>query len=156
MKIFDVKPGLGVVCEWKKTRTGFKHEATLFINDQEAETVKICYVNRTWESFEYESVLKKLFDHQKDLITAEERKNFFANGGSIEHERVKAQFKTTATVAALGDLFGQTTKDKNAWKERMLKAGLPGLEIPAEWSTLTEEERGKRLDAAIAFAKKEA
>jgi len=60
MEIFNISQFLTVVCEWKKTRTGFKHEATLVRDRQEAEKVKICYTNRTWERFEFDSVLVKL------------------------------------------------------------------------------------------------
>ena len=60
-----------IVCNWESTRNGFKHVATLyaefteynFINAKrlnEIESVKINYLNRTWESFEFESVIKKL------------------------------------------------------------------------------------------------
>jgi len=60
MKIFTLDKRFSVVCEWKNTRNGFKHEATLCSNGECVATVKCCYLNRTWEVYEYESVLKKL------------------------------------------------------------------------------------------------
>jgi hypothetical protein len=54
-------------------------------------------------------------------------------------------------VAKMGEIFGQTEKEKNDWKARMLKAGLggKGLEMPDDWDTLTEKEKKRRLDMVI-------
>lgn len=59
--------------------------------------------------------------------------------------------KRTAAVAKLGEFFGQTQKEKNDWKARMLKAGLgnSGFEMPADWDELDEETKEARLNAAI-------
>lgn len=42
------------------TKNGFKHEATLVKRQTKNIKVKINYLNRTWERFKYESVMKKL------------------------------------------------------------------------------------------------
>lgn len=59
--------------------------------------------------------------------------------------------KTIAMVAKLGDIFGETQKQKNDWKARMLKAGLEnsGLIIPDDWDQLDEDTKQARLDGAI-------
>ena len=62
MKIFTLDNKYNVVCNWKSTRNGFKHEATLCKNGYEVGKTKICYLNRTWERFEYESILIKIVD----------------------------------------------------------------------------------------------
>jgi predicted 3-demethylubiquinone-9 3-methyltransferase (glyoxalase superfamily) len=58
-----------IVNQWIKTRNGFKHESSLLTqtdNFNEKEyyterlTTKFNYTNRTWESFQYESIMKKL------------------------------------------------------------------------------------------------
>ena len=33
----------------------------------EDDRTKICYLNRTWESYEFESVINKLLDRNKEL-----------------------------------------------------------------------------------------
>jgi hypothetical protein len=51
-----------VVCQWAKTRNGFKHECHI-LSKRLKESVYVAtskYQNRTWESFEYESTLKKV------------------------------------------------------------------------------------------------
>jgi hypothetical protein len=60
MKIFTLDNEYSVVCNWAKTRQGFKHIATLMRNGLEVGETKECYLNRTWESFEYETILCKL------------------------------------------------------------------------------------------------
>jgi hypothetical protein len=58
-----------IVNQWIKTRNGFKHESSLLIQMDnpnskkyynETLSTKINYINRTWERFHYESVMKKL------------------------------------------------------------------------------------------------
>jgi len=62
MKSFQLNKEYQIVCETKSTRSGFKHEATLLHNGREIDSAKIIYYNRTWESYQYQSVLLKLLD----------------------------------------------------------------------------------------------
>ena len=150
MKIFKINENFEVVCEWKKTRTAFKHVATLLKNGEEVDNTKICYLNRTWECYEFESVLEKLLD-RTDLLTKEEKKNFLERNKRKDKEEVDSQFNMVAGIAKLGEIFGETKKEKNDWKTRMLKAGLEnkGLIMPEDWDTLSEEEKEKRLNNVI-------
>lgn len=148
MKVFKITDRIEAVCEWKKTRMAFKHEATLIKDGITHETVKICYQNRTWERYEYESVLQKLIEHTKALTTDEKAlcKQFI----SKDHTDWSG-FKTTAMIASLGDIFCQDQKQSNDWKQRMIKAGLgsQGLEMPEDWDNLDEDTKQARLDAVI-------
>jgi len=74
-KIFKINEKMSIVCDWIDTRYGFKHEARLFVNGYEAEKAKCCYHNRTWERFEYETVVLKLIN-QTDRLTEEEKTRF--------------------------------------------------------------------------------
>jgi hypothetical protein len=63
------------VCRYEKTRSGFRHLATLLVNGCQLQTVKCTYINRTWEKFEYQSVLEVLL--RKDtVLTASQKKRF--------------------------------------------------------------------------------
>jgi hypothetical protein len=54
---------LQIVCESADTRNGFKHVCTIQSpNGYIYAKTKICYLNRTWERFTYESVIEKAFD----------------------------------------------------------------------------------------------
>ena len=75
MKIFKVNDKVSIVCESQGTRYGFRHIAHLIINNNEVEKVKMCYYNRTWECFEFESVILELI-HKTDQLTEEEKTEF--------------------------------------------------------------------------------
>ena len=60
MKNFKLDNIYSIVCNWKNRRNGFKHTANLYKNGLSIYETKICYLNRTWERFEYESILTKV------------------------------------------------------------------------------------------------
>src|SRR3990167_2143506 len=151
MRIFKVNRKIEIVCDWHKSRIAFKHTATLLYNGTELETVKICYQNRTWESYEYESVLEKLVEENKTLSDREKKIvwKFIKNEGRVKEDC--AGLNAVAMVAKLGEEFGSTQKEKNDWKERMLRVGLEnkGLIMPEDWDSLDEDTKQARLDGAI-------
>jgi hypothetical protein len=63
MKIFTLDEKYSVVCNTKDTRNGFKHVATIHKNGLSVYETKECYLNRTWERFEYETVLVKAIEN---------------------------------------------------------------------------------------------
>lgn len=74
MRQFTLSDKYSVVCGSSATRNGFKHTATLLTNGRDTgETVKCNYLNRTWESYEYQSVLYKLIQESKGLDNEEKR-----------------------------------------------------------------------------------
>lgn len=62
MRSFKLDNQYSIVCESKSTRNGFKHEATLLNNGIENAFAKVCYCNRTWEAYEFETVMLRLID----------------------------------------------------------------------------------------------
>ena len=155
MESFKINSELEAVCEWKKTRVAFKHVATLLRNGREVLDVKVCYQNRTWERYTYESVLEKLLEKSKSFLQPVEIVQFktaIVNGGEL----AKSALNAVAMVAQLGDiLHAGNAKASNDWKVRMLKAGLEsrGLSMPDDWDSLPEEVKEARLDGAIAQLK---
>ena len=73
MKIFNLNNQYSVVCNWQKTSYGFRHIATLHKNGFSIAKSKTCYYNRTWERFEFESVLNKIIE---DNFTDKEKIKF--------------------------------------------------------------------------------
>ena len=60
--------------------------------------------------------------------------------------------KSASMVAMFSELLCDNQKEKNDWKKRMLDAtGL--LDFPEDWDDLSEDEKQKRLDNAIAVNK---
>jgi len=148
MRNFKITEKINILCEWKNTKNGFKHEATLLINGFEKDKTKINYLNRTWERFEFESVVKKLINKTEELNEEEKTKclNFFK--GDLTDW---TNFKTTGLIAGMGEVFAKTQKDKNDWKKKILQTGLKnqGFTIPTDWESLNEEEKEKRLNLVI-------
>lgn len=148
MKIFEINKDLKIVCESKKTRNGFKHEATLFKDNTKLESVKICYLNRTWERYEFESVLFRAIDESIILSEGEKKASREFIKGNKENSD---DLNMIGSIAKLGDLFCDNKKDKNDWKTRMVKAGLEnkGLIMPDDWDSLDENTKEERLDKVI-------
>ena len=152
MKTFQINNEAVIVCDWKKTKTAFKHEATLLVNGVERDTTKICYLNRTWEAYEFESVIEKLLDKTQYLNEAE-RKAFLDKCAGRAHEEVKSMFGAIGAVALMGEIFhAGNPRAINDWKTRMLKAGFgnSGLIMPEDWDSLSENDKEARLNGAIA------
>lgn len=56
-------------CNFKATRNGFKHYGDVYLNDSiykcNNKELKICYINRTWEAYEYQSLLSYMIEYLK-------------------------------------------------------------------------------------------
>lgn len=75
MREFRLNDEYTVVCESQNTRTGFRHVAILLRNGEELDRTKVCYQNRTWERFTFESVLNKIISKN---FTGTERNLFIS------------------------------------------------------------------------------
>lgn len=148
---FKINDKITVVARYGDSRDGFNHFADLYINGNLVDSAKVHYINRTWESYEFESVLEKLINKTNYLSKEEKEKaqKFARDYENINRAKVEKEFGQIARIAQLGEIFGSTQKEKNDWKARMLKAGLIGLEMPEDWETLDEDTKQARLDAVI-------
>ena len=82
-RIFKVSDDLSIICDCEDTRSGFRHTARILKDGQLVSTrnkngvwslqkpAKICYLNRTWEAFEFASVLCRLADTAQGLTDDE-------------------------------------------------------------------------------------
>lgn len=152
MKIFKLPLNIEVVCNSENTRYGFRHLATLFKDGSEYASGKCCYYNRTWESYDFQSVLYEVVRKAKFPKEEEEILNTFIR--DYKDGEAEAMLKSVAMVAKIGEVFCDNQKDQNDWKTRMLKAGLgsSGLQIPEDWDTLSEDEKEARLNKVIEVA----
>ena len=80
--VFKDKNGaeIEVRCSTQNTRMGFRHVAKARFNGRDY-TATISYLNRTWESFKYQSVLKRLANKMAG-IDEENQKAFDASLGA--------------------------------------------------------------------------
>jgi len=151
--LFKINDKISVVARYEKTRNGFRHVADLYVNGELIDSAKVNYLNRTWEVYDFQTVLQKVIEKTSWLSDEEKKKGleFAKDYENVERKRVEKKFGTIGAIAKMGEIFGQTEKEKNDWKTRMLKAGLgsSGLEMPEDWETLSEEEKKRRLDGVI-------
>jgi hypothetical protein len=73
MRIFNLNEKYNVICDFEKTRSGFRHIAVLHKNGLESARAKCTYLNRTWEAYEFESVLIKIIN---DNFDGQEKETF--------------------------------------------------------------------------------
>jgi hypothetical protein len=152
-KVFPVKEGVDIVAHYEKTPSGFRHVAVLMKDGEEIGRAKVSYLNRTWESYEFETVIQDLLAKDKALTKAE-KEQALSKASEQSAKELEQKFGTIASVAKLGEIFGTTPKEKTDWKKRMLKAGLPALDFPEDWDTLSEETKEARLNAVISHLQK--
>ena len=146
MKSFRIDDHLEIVCRSENTSYGFRHLAALLRDGCEQETAKCCYYNRTWERYEFQTVIENLIGKANSLSEVEKVECLaFINKDNTD----RSLFKTTASIALMGEVLCSGTKEKNDWKKRMLKAGITGLNIPDDWDKLSEEEKELRLNKVI-------
>lgn len=137
----------------RKTRNGFKHVVEYLKGGSTVATKSVHYLNRTWESFEYETAISTLLVSMG--VPPVEKERILKVCSKKADAETAQMFKTTATVAMMGEIFGQTKKETNDWKARMLKAGLgnSGLIMPDDWDTLSEDEKEGRLNKVLSVCK---
>ena len=62
LRIFNTGHEVEFLCESRNTRYGFAHDAHLMIDGADWGTDTIRYLNRTWESFAFQTVCMSLCD----------------------------------------------------------------------------------------------
>lgn len=146
-KTFELAPHRIVVCESQGTRYGFRHLASVFDNGREVGRAKACYYNRTWEAFEFQSVLHEAIDKAFDKKTAKRYKNKVDG-----KKRVDPQLKAVAGICALGEILCKKPEERNSFKKRILGT-IPGIDFPEDFNSLPETEKQRRLDGAVNLLK---
>lgn len=145
MENFSLSKSISITCRSESTRYGFRHLATLYANGFEKAKSKACYYNRTWESYTFQTVLHKVIDA---YFSAQLAGKYKKKVDRIALGEEKKQFTTIANIAMLGSILCEKQEDQNNFKKRILST-IPGIDFPDDFSTIPENEKQKRLDAAI-------
>lgn len=146
MKEFKISDRLTAICEKVKTRN--THYADLYLDNEKVSRGRYTWVNRTWESYTFQSAI------QDAIRKAKLDKKMEAEALKWTDEyKEDNPFKAMAMVMKMGEvLAGDSQKAKNDWKLRMAKAGMgEGMIMPEDWDTLTEDEKERRLNKVIDF-----
>jgi hypothetical protein len=145
MKSFKLNEEFQVVCEFVKTRSAFKHVAKVLQNGHQVYETKICYQNRTWEAFEFQSVLHKAIDGYFDKDDAQKYRDIVDGKGSDDS---KHAFDPVKAICALGNIMCEGADEKAKWNKRMIGT-IPGIDFPEGFDELPAEEREKKLAGAL-------
>ena len=149
---FNITKKIYIEAETYETRYSWGHKAWLYVKGHEVDYKKITYYNRTWECYEFETILNSLVSDTKELRPRQKSiaKKLIKNEFRVEDKkRVDKMFSGVAMVAAMGDILTSGIEESNTFKKKILKAGLPGLDIPSDWDNLSEEVKNERLNGVI-------
>lgn len=98
------------VNEYCSTKTGFAHKTTLFENDREIGNYRVNYINRTWESYTFQSVMKNciwniLENRLFDFLNNYKYKNGIVRFKRGQKEELKKGFEKLENVKELRELY---------------------------------------------------
>ena len=65
----------------RSTRSGFAHDTTMFINGCNYAEATCHYLNRTWESYTYQTVMRKAVYEEREAYTERLKDKFKAERG---------------------------------------------------------------------------
>jgi hypothetical protein len=157
MKCYEFGEGYKVMCRSERTRYGFRHLCELTHNYNVLAKTKACYYNRTWESYEFQSVIHQAISAAFDNRTRSQQKKGEAPNPLIKQycEEIDARargeetkrFDPVKAICAVGALLTDTPEERAKWDKRMLST-VPGIDFPDDFDQLPVEEQQKRLDAA--------
>ena len=139
-RTFQPTQAIKIDCVSEKTSMAFRHLATVYRNGVQVGYGRIPYQNRTWERFEFQSVMQKAIESSSLTPQEKAEVNKWLEGDRTDWSGMRM----TGMIAKMGDVFTKTPQESNAWKTRMLKAG--GLDIPDDWGTLPEATKTARLN----------
>ena len=107
MRTIKIK-NITFICFTKNTRSGFKHEAQMLINETFVSEAVQHWVNRTWESFTYQSVMRNCVQNHIAQIEYGIETNYRNENNVIR--------KTKKHSEKLNELFNQNAEIKKAKK----------------------------------------
>ena len=107
MKTIKIKD-FTFICTSKNTRNGFKHKAQMLINETFVSEATQHWVNRTWESFTYQSVIENCVQNYIAQIEYGIETNYRNENNVIR--------KTKKHSEKLNELFNQNSEIKEAKK----------------------------------------
>lgn len=128
---------------WRKSgRWG--HKAKAVYNGREIAEVNITYLNRTWEAYEFQSVMQKLIEvlDAEKTVPLKDRIQAYKIVKTGDRRDLK-KLQSIGAMAMLGGIIGG-----NKTKARIL-GSIPGVMIPDDFENLPEIEQSRRLDGAI-------
>ena len=104
-------------CTFEKTRYGFRHLCILIYYDLNDDLIdgsahdKCCYYNRTWESYEYRTVMRKTImraiDERKQSIRADILREFNVSTLNNRGELFRKRCAKDKTIINLNEIYNK-------------------------------------------------
>ena len=104
-------------CTFEGTRYGFRHLCILIYYDLNDDLIdgsahdKCCYYNRTWESYEYRTVMRKTvmraIDERKQSIRADILREFNVNTLNNRGELFRKRCAKDKTIINLNEIYNK-------------------------------------------------
>ena len=139
-KSFNTGAG-NIKCWTTDQRDGFTHYAQIWRDGESISSARVKYYNRTWEAFEYESVINNAIDKAPKELQAE-----LTAGLTGKPEQAGSE-QALGAILALGDIVSKSEAERNSWRLRMLLATYgEALQVPDDWEKLPEAIKTERLD----------
>ena len=116
MNLLRLDPEYTVTTYSESTRNGFRHVAILFRNGYEVNKATANYLNRTWESYDFQTVLHKLLDKSfdKDKAKSLKEKIDTSRGRSLmakyTHKTSRGEVEANVKAIPLGTAILYKTK----------------------------------------------
>lgn len=98
-------------CYTTDTRSGFCHTAHYVGWDYDLTDTKVSYYNRTWERFEYESVLKRAIEKLPTDVRQQVYDQIIDHKAAEEEQKAEAQFEA---FKALHEGLSEENKERLA------------------------------------------
>jgi len=147
-KELQLTPKITLELSWIKTPYGFKHEAVAKMDTNEIlGKTKCVYYNRTWEKYEYQTVILQAID----LFAPEDQKEALRKYyKEVNHLPGETDFLQTVSAASamFGVICGDDKETATKYQKKFLEK-VPGINFPEGFDDLPLEEREKRLSGAI-------
>lgn len=119
MKIFTYEldgQEITLVCDSRNTRNGFAHDCTFLLNGYEENRASAHYLNRTWESYTFQSVILKAVGDARAFV----------------ENRLISRFK---------DSFGYMRMNEKRYEEFAGWVALQDTSMKREWRLYDEAHR---------------
>ena len=143
---------VSVTCESKSNRSGFYHLGKLYYQNRLVLKKKIQYYNRTWEAWEFQSLLENLLDKAKKELPDKaiiDLKALIEKENGVREAWVNTKSNNLKKAFKMIDIMLPKRKANKAKMNLLRSEFRGGLVVPSNWDELDEDEKQTRLNKAV-------
>jgi len=143
-KTIDAGQGRTIELSTQDTNYGFRHIAEFYqAGGYKIGYAKRCYYNRTWEAYEYQSVIHDVIE----VASVDDPEALKKVIDEQQSQKVHDDFAMLGAIMSIGDIVSDGPGQSADFKLRMLKARFgDAVSTPADWDELAPEVKLDRLN----------